>query len=441
MEHLSLKNKLINLKKFIVNKLLSYILSIFCFSLLIYNNGNAQFSFTTDPNTAVYSKMENSSGYFGISSGRIDLNVFFNAADIDTSVWRMMSNTDNGKYSLIQNKTSYMGIDSGLIKIPLIYLVNAFSFDTLKLYDSLNNSFEHSIESAENMDLEIIEWVKNTNYALKDSINIFSDQNTFWGSTNIYGSTNVTRIDTIQNILANWTFEKNASVSGILSVDTINNSSGNIIFKSSTGFYFFKSTNSSHTWFLEPMNGGEIRLSYSGNNNGLRITNTNTIYPNLNNDGDLGTPNERYRTNYLGTSLDILGTTNKIKTYYDATHGFEISANSTGGVLLNNVNAANSNIYFQLGGSSIIALSNYSSKTVFRPTTSNILLGDTGDRWGKSYFADNLDITWNTNVDAGFLRGSSDTDMTGIYLRSPNGTKYYITVDDSGVLNASVSPF
>jgi hypothetical protein len=50
-----------------------------------------------------------------------------------------------------------------------------------------------------------------------------------------------------------------------------------------------------------------------------------------------------------------------------------------------------------------------------------------------------LEIQWDSSVDLEFGRGTSDTDVTFLTLRSPNGTKYYVTVDNSGNLTASVT--
>jgi len=43
------------------------------------------------------------------------------------------------------------------------------------------------------------------------------------------------------------------------------------------------------------------------------------------------------------------------------------------------------------------------------------------------------------NFTAGFIRGTVDTDITSAFLRSPNGTLYYITVDNAGVISASTT--
>lgn len=43
------------------------------------------------------------------------------------------------------------------------------------------------------------------------------------------------------------------------------------------------------------------------------------------------------------------------------------------------------------------------------------------------------------NYTTGFYHGTVDTDITSVYLRSPNGTLYYITVSDAGVISASTT--
>ena len=45
----------------------------------------------------------------------------------------------------------------------------------------------------------------------------------------------------------------------------------------------------------------------------------------------------------------------------------------------------------------------------------------------------------NSNIDVEIGQGTTDTDVTFITLRSPNGTKYYLTVNDSGGLIISTT--
>lgn len=63
----------------------------------------------------------------------------------------------------------------------------------------------------------------------------------------------------------------------------------------------------------------------------------------------------------------------------------------------------------------------------------NIILETTG----MTTFMNNLNITWAANVTAGFFRGTTDTDITGFYSRTPNGTLKYVWVDDAGAVQTS----
>ena len=45
----------------------------------------------------------------------------------------------------------------------------------------------------------------------------------------------------------------------------------------------------------------------------------------------------------------------------------------------------------------------------------------------------------NANKDVEIGVGTTDTDVTFITLRSPNGTKFYVTVSDAGILSASTT--
>ena len=48
-----------------------------------------------------------------------------------------------------------------------------------------------------------------------------------------------------------------------------------------------------------------------------------------------------------------------------------------------------------------------------------------------------FEVEFSANVDVEIGQGATDTDVTFLTLRSPNGTKYYVTVNDSGSLSAS----
>ena len=63
--------------------------------------------------------------------------------------------------------------------------------------------------------------------------------------------------------------------------------------------------------------------------------------------------------------------------------------------------------------------------------------GDVGI--GTALPQEKLEIEFDSNTEILFGQGDSDLDVTFISLRSPNGTKYYITVDNSGNLVTSTT--
>jgi hypothetical protein len=81
------------------------------------------------------------------------------------------------------------------------------------------------------------------------------------------------------------------------------------------------------------------------------------------------------------------------------------------------------------------------SNTAFKYHNTGLLLTQSGDVGiGTASPDEKVDIEFgNTDVDVEIGRGTTDTDVTFLTLRSPDGTKFYVTVDDSGALSASTT--
>jgi hypothetical protein len=81
------------------------------------------------------------------------------------------------------------------------------------------------------------------------------------------------------------------------------------------------------------------------------------------------------------------------------------------------------------------------SNSAFKYHNTGLLLSESGDVGiGTATPDEKVDIEFgDTDVDVEIGRGTTDTDVTFLTLRSPNGTKFYLTVDDSGTLSASTT--
>ena len=121
--------------------------------------------------------------------------------------------------------------------------------------------------------------------------------------------------------------------------------------------------------------------------------------------------------------------------YHNSTNGITFSSNSDGTITFNSLQAGG-HILFNMNGGFRYGM--YS--TGFLPA-STLSLGGSGNRWGLSYFNNNLDILWATNIDFKIIRGTVDTDITGFTARTPNGTLKYCYINDSGVLVIQDSAF
>lgn len=53
--------------------------------------------------------------------------------------------------------------------------------------------------------------------------------------------------------------------------------------------------------------------------------------------------------------------------------------------------------------------------------------------------AASVTVKWANGVDAGFVRGVTDTDRTALFCRSPNGTKKYLLIADDNTVTASAT--
>ena len=81
------------------------------------------------------------------------------------------------------------------------------------------------------------------------------------------------------------------------------------------------------------------------------------------------------------------------------------------------------------------------------PTSDTILQGGTITVDGPTTFVDavgvgttnpveKLEVQWDAAVDVMIGRATNDTDQTFISLRSPDGTQWYITANDTGTVSA-----
>ncbi len=50
-----------------------------------------------------------------------------------------------------------------------------------------------------------------------------------------------------------------------------------------------------------------------------------------------------------------------------------------------------------------------------------------------------LEVNWETNVNAGFFRGSTDTDITGTFMRDSDGVLWYKWIDNTGTVQTSTT--
>ena len=56
-----------------------------------------------------------------------------------------------------------------------------------------------------------------------------------------------------------------------------------------------------------------------------------------------------------------------------------------------------------------------------------------------TYLQGDVTVEWASGVNAGFFRGVTDTDITGTFMRSPDGTLWYMWLNDSGVMQSSTT--
>jgi hypothetical protein len=59
--------------------------------------------------------------------------------------------------------------------------------------------------------------------------------------------------------------------------------------------------------------------------------------------------------------------------------------------------------------------------------------------FGTSAPSEQLEVYWDTNVNAGFFRGTTDTNITGTFMRDADGVLWYTWVNTSGVFQSSTT--
>lgn len=137
---------------------------------------------------------------------------------------------------------------------------------------------------------------------------------------------------------------------------------------------------------------------------------------------------------YTSDTLGSAGTGNSIRARYDGSNFLELKNNGTNSLI---TTRAGTFIFGTPDGAAQWVV--LSSSVLRGGTNRGQDLGSSGVRWNNSFFGNNLDVTWATNVDAGFIRGTGDTDATANYLRDTDGVKWYVTVSTLGVLTTSTT--
>jgi len=133
-------------------------------------------------------------------------------------------------------------------------------------------------------------------------------------------------------------------------------------------------------------------------------------------------------------SIGVIATTNQKNTFLK-------NQTFNGDVQINNNLNIDGNLYIEdnIISTNNIQITNGGTLIDIKksPNYINLLGGDVGI--GINTPQERLHITWALGVDAGFFRGTTDTDITGTFSRSPNGTKWYQWINDAGVVQTSTT--
>lgn len=348
--------------------------------LLISAVANAQWA---TPERLPRTTVVNTGTFYGKGAGTVNAPIQMIVApgsEIDTASWRFVSSGGDGSNKVMVNRVTYLGRAAGTVYATLVYPVNsATEFDPDENHDFAGN------QTFDTVTAETILPVTHDISTIGETGNQFL------------------------NIHSRLFYQNGSEISTIYSALATSNT--------------FSGTSNSFT--------GKVRIG-TGTSNGtadfLVMGDTTTIRGTALRDSSY----LRVEVNPFSQRLkvSVIGKTGNNMLTVDSTLMSTSLAFTTGGVITSGHDVAVVNSRYFILGSNLSG----TQGALFRSTAEGVISLTNAGGTGFTTFT-----VGAGNLKAGFFRGTTDTDITGWFAHSPDGTLYYIYPTNGG-LTLTISP-
>jgi hypothetical protein len=323
--------------------------------------------------------------------------------------WSLKSNNEDGKYSLVTNTSGYYGISAGNVQGESIFALTAADTTNWKLVSNSDNGLYSLIENkttfmgvdAGKIRVKAV-YLLNPGSTLDTTRLAFIDKsNSFIGRKQIFDTVNAT----VKYLLNG----ADINTAGTLTNVAYQNQSNSFIGRKQT----FDTVNATVKYLL---NGADINTN--GTLTNLAYQNGRPVFTDLVSFSDSVAMPVGYFVpkNTAGIRYNkSLTLTDTLYSAYLSTGNYLAANGRQSNLTLDNSGAMNFSLRLQVNSSAdgTMNISNWA-----------------GTGWTK------LELGTGANA-TGFIRGVTDTDITGVYLHSANGSLWYLTISDAGTVSVS----
>lgn len=329
--------------------------------------------------------------------------------------WDLKSNTEDGKYSNVTNSSEFFGVSGGSILAQSVFALTTSDTSIWRLVTNTDNGLYSLVENKVSfMGIDSGKIKTKAIYILNpstlSSLGLDTNRLAYTGKANFFTGRMQT-FDTVNAAVRYLLNGVNINTAGTLSNVAYLNQANSFIGRKQT----FDTVNATVKYLL---NGADINTN--GTLSNIPYMNGRPVFSDLVTFSDSTAMITGYFTMKNSAGIRFTKSLTLTDTLYSA---FLSTGNYVAG------NGRQSNLTLDNTGSL-----NFSGRIQLISAGDGIMnvLNWAGNNWSKFELGTSANTT-------GFYHGTLDTDITAVYLRSPNGTLWYLTINDAGTVVTSTT--